>query len=127
MADLGDVRETLATALAGTGYRVHSFPPPIVIPPAVVIVPGEPWLTIDTIGRPGSGIRAEVQFELNVAVAALDNLGSLEQLEAVVIDVLAALPSGTSLDRVGRPVVETVGPSDLLTCRIDVALRAALT
>ncbi len=127
MADLGDVRQALATALAGTGYRVHLYPPPVVIPPAVVIVPGEPYLTIETIGRPSQGIIAQVQFEINIAVAHLDTQGALEQLEAVLIDVLTALPSGTSLDRVGRPTVETVGPSDLLTCRIDVAQRAALT
>ena len=115
MADLGDVRQALATALAGTGYRVHLYPPPVVIPPAVVIVPGEPYLTIETIGRPSQGIIAQVQFEINIAVAHLDTQGALEQLEAVLIDVLTALPSGTSLDRVGRPTVETVGPSDLLT------------
>lgn len=127
MATLPDVRTALASAIAGAGYRVHTYPPPAVIPPAVVIVPGEPYLEIETIGRPGAGIIATVSFEVNIAVASIDNQGSLEQLEAVLIDVLAALPSGTTLDRVGRPLVETVGPSDLLTCRIDVAQRAVLT
>ena len=50
--NLKTLRQTLATALedAGIDYSTSAFPPPVVIPPTVVIVPGNPWIAPVTIG-----------------------------------------------------------------------------
>ena len=46
-----NVRQPLATALAGVAGNVYSFVPESVYPPAVVCVPDSPYLEIETIGK----------------------------------------------------------------------------
>ncbi len=121
---LNSVRTALATAIAGAGYKVHRYPPATVTPPAVVIVPDDPYLSAEVIGS-GGNLWA-VAFELIVAVAALDNEAQLIQLENITVDVVRALPRGTALGPIQRPTVEEVGPSSLLTTRIPVTVRANL-
>jgi hypothetical protein len=122
---LDTVRGQLAAAIAGAGYRVHKFPPATVIPPAVVIVPDDPYLDPEVISSGGN--RWAVSFELIVAVAALDNEGQLIQLENITVDVCRVLPRGIELGPIRRPTIEQVGPSELLTTRIPVTVRANLS
>jgi hypothetical protein len=124
-ATIAEVRDALAQALEGTGYTVYAYPPPTVIPPAVVIVPAQPYLDFETIGS--AGTRMAVRFELIVAVAAIDNQAQLDNLEQITIAVVQALPNGTALEAIDRPTVEQVGPSSLLTVRVPVTVRATLT
>jgi len=119
--NLKTLRQTLATALedAGIDYSTSAFPPPVVIPPTVVIVPGNPWIAPVTIGRPGSP-QVQVTFRLTCIVANLDNQGSLDQLEELVFAVLDNLPRGWEVGDVSPPSVETIGPSDLLVSDVQV-------
>jgi hypothetical protein len=121
---LSTVRTALETAIQQAGYRAHRYPPATVIPPAVVIVPDEPYLTAEVLSAGGN--RWAVSFELIVAVAALDNEGQLIQLENITVDVCRALPRGTELGPIRRPTLEQVGPSELLTTRIPITIRANL-
>jgi hypothetical protein len=122
---LASTRTAIATAIAGAGYKAHAYPPPTVIPPAVVIVPDQPYLILETIGNPGTRVAA--RFELIVCVAPLDNQAQLDNLERIAIDVLQVLPAGTAVGDIERPTIEQVGPSSLLTLRIPIQVRATLT
>ena len=122
---LATVRAGLATAVQAAGYKAHAQPLATVIPPAVVIVPDEPYLEANTLAS--GGILWQANFELIVAVAYLDPQGSLRQLEEIVVKVCSNLPRGTELTTVGQPSVEDVGPSQLLVSRIPVSVRANLT
>lgn len=122
---LRTVRENLATVFSDAGYQAYAYPPATVIPPAIVIVPDEPYLELETIGSQGT--RMLLRVELIVAVQATDNPGSLDNLEKLVVAVLQLLPQGTAVDPVRRPATEQVGPSELLTCRIPVEIRTNLT
>jgi len=122
---LSTVRTSLATAIQAAGYKAHRFPPPTVLPPAVVIVPDEPYLLPEVLSAGGN--RWAVRFELIVAVAALDNEGQLNQLEDITVDVCRNLPPGVALGPIRRPTLEQVGPSELLTTRIPVTVRANLS
>jgi len=122
---LATTRTAIATAIQGAGYKAHAYPPPTVIPPAVVIVPDQPYLLLETIGNPGTRVNA--RFELIVCVAALDNQAQLDNLERIAIQVLQVLPAGTAVGDIERPTVEQVGPSSLLTLRIPIEVRATLT
>jgi hypothetical protein len=119
--NLKTLRQNLATALedAGISYSTSAYPPPVVIPPTVVIVPGSPWIVPVTIGRPSSP-QVEVNFRLTCIVANLDNQGSLDQLESLVFAVLDNLPRGFEVGDVSAPSVETIGPSDLLVSDLQV-------
>jgi hypothetical protein len=122
---LATTRTAIATAIGGAGYKAHAYPPPTVIPPAVVIVPDQPYLILETIGNPGTRVAA--RFELIVCVAALDNQAQLDNIEQIAIRVLQVLPAGTVVGDIERPTVEQVGPSSLLTLRIPIEVRATLT
>jgi hypothetical protein len=121
---LSTVRTSLASAIQAAGYQAHRFPPATVVPPAVVIVPDEPYLTPEVLSAGGN--RWAVRFELIVAVAPLDNEGQLIQLENITVDVCRNLPRGTELGPIQRPTIEQVGPSELLTTRIPITIRANL-
>jgi hypothetical protein len=121
---LSTIRTTLATAIQQAGYRAHRYPPATVIPPAVVIVPDSPYLEAEVLSAGGN--RWAVSFELVCVVAALDNEGQLIQLENIIVDVVRALPRGVELGPIDRPALEQVGPSELLTSRIPIVVRATL-
>ena len=122
---LESIRTGLAAAIQTTGYKTHEAPLTTVMPPAVVIVPDSPYLEVNTLSS--GGLVWQANFELIVAVASLDNRGSLAQLERIIVKVCQALPRGTILSEVQQPQVEEVGPSSLLTARIPVSVRANLT
>jgi hypothetical protein len=122
---IASIRQTVADAIKAAGYNTFAQPLATVIPPGVVIVPSEPYLEANTLAS--GGLLWQLNLTLIVVVAYLDPIGSLRQLEDIVVKVAQRLPNGTSFDTVGQPTVEEVGPSSMLTARMDVSLRANLT
>ena len=116
---LEQVRTPLATALSSVLGNVYSFVPETVIPPAVVVVPDSPYLEFETISK--SNIRAKVNFTISVAVAYNSNPASLDNIEQLVISVLAVIPSGYIVGSVERPTVTQVGASTLLIADVRVS------
>ena len=116
---LSAVRTPLATALAGVLGNVYSFVPETVIPPAVVVVPDSPYLEFETISK--SNIRAKVNFTISVAVAYNSNPASLDNIEQLIISVLAVIPAGYIVSSVERPTVTQVGASTLLIADVRVS------
>lgn len=121
-----DQRAALAQALAAAGVSgVYTDPPSTVSPPCVIVAPDEPYLEPLSIGPSGEATVA-VRFVLVCAVAHRDPAGALDQLEQLVVDVWHAVPQGTEIGDAGRPQLETVGPSELLTTAVPVLLRATV-
>ena len=116
---LQQIRTPLATALSSVAGNVYSFVPETVIPPAVVVVPDSPYLEFETISK--SNIRAKINFTISVAVAYNSNPASLDNIEQLVISVLAVIPSGYIVSSVERPTVTTVGASTLLIADVRVS------
>jgi len=116
---LEQIRTPLATALSGVSGNVYSFVPETVIPPAVVVVPDSPYLEFETISK--SNIRAKVNFTISVAVAYNSNPASLDNIEQLVISVLAVIPNGYIVGSVERPTVTQVGASTLLIADVRVS------
>jgi hypothetical protein len=122
---IASIRQTVADAIKAAGYNTFAQPLATVIPPGVVIVPSEPYLEANTLAS--GGLLWQLNLTLIVVVAYLDPIGSLRQLEDIVVKVAQRLPKGTTFDTVGQPTVEEVGPSSMLTARMDVSLRANLS
>jgi hypothetical protein len=116
---LEQIRTPLATALSGVLGNVYSFVPETVIPPAVVVVPDSPYLEFETISK--SNIRAKINFTISVAVAYNSNPASLDNIEQLVISVLAVIPNGYIVSSVERPTVTQVGASTLLIADVRVS------
>jgi hypothetical protein len=122
---LATIRQSIATAIESAGYKAYAQPLATVIPPGVVIVPSEPYLEANTLAS--GGLLWQLNLTLIVCVAYLDPIGSLRQLEDIVVKVAQRLPKGTTFDTVGQPSIDDVGPSSLLTARMDISVRANLT
>ena len=116
---LSQIRTPLATALAGVAGNVYSFVPESVIPPAVVVVPDSPYLELETINK--STIHTKINFTISVAVAYNSNPASLDNIEQLIMSVLAVIPSGYVVSSVERPTVSQVGASTLLIADIRVS------
>jgi hypothetical protein len=114
---IADARRTLADAFDQVAANVYAYPPQVVVPPAVVIVPDEPYLELVSIG---SNVRIRSRHRLTVAVQAIDNQATLELLENLCVAVYANLPTGVTAGEFSRPQTQQVGPSDLLVSDVTV-------
>ena len=116
---LSQVRQPLATALSTVAGNVYSFVPESVIPPAVVCVPDSPYLEFETINK--NTIHAKINMTISVAVAYNSNPASLDNIEQLLMNVLAVIPSGYEVSSVERPTVTQVGASTLLIADVRVS------
>ena len=116
---LSDIRTPLATALSTVAGNVYSFVPESVIPPAVVVVPDSPYLELETINK--STIHTKINFTISVAVAYNSNPASLDNIEQLIMSVLAVIPTGYVVSSVERPTVSQVGASTLLIADVRVS------
>jgi hypothetical protein len=116
---LEQVRTPLATALASVAGNVYAFVPESVIPPAVVVVPDSPYLEFETISK--TNIRAKINMTITVAVAYNSNPASLDNIEQLIVSVLAVIPVGYIVSSVERPTVSQVGASTLLIADVRVS------
>jgi len=116
---LSQVRTPLATALASVAGNVYSYVPETIIPPAVVVVPDTPYLELETISK--STLHVKINFTISVAVAYNSNPASLDNIEQLIISVLAVIPTGYVVSVVERPTVTQVGASTLLIADVRVS------
>jgi len=116
---LSQVRQPLATALGSVAGNVYSYVPESIIPPAVVCVPDTPYLELQTINK--STLHTKINFSISVAVAYNSNPASLDNIEQLIMSVLAVIPSGYVVSTVERPTVTQVGASTLLIADIRVS------
>jgi len=116
---LSDIRTPLATALAGVSANVYNHVPESPMPPCVVFVPNSPYLEIDTIGK--SQVRVRINLTITAIVAYNSNPASLDNLEKLVMSILAVIPNGYIVGSVTRPSVTNIGASTMLVSDIDVS------
>ena len=114
-----NVRGVLATALSSVTASVYSSVPEAVIPPACVIIADSPYLETTTIGK--SAVRVKINFIVSAAVAYNSNAGALDNLEQLIISILAAMPAGYVVGDVQRPTITSVGASNLLVADLSVS------
>jgi hypothetical protein len=122
---LSAVRTPLATALAGVTANVFSYVPENVPVPAVVLVPGSPYLEFDTIGK--ATFRCKINFTISCCVTYSSNPASLDNIEQLIESVVLAIPTGYEVGDVQRPTVTQVGASNLLVADIGVSTHYTRT
>ena len=116
---LSQIRTPLATALASVAGNVYSYVPETIIPPAVVVVPDTPYLELETINK--TTLHCKINFTISVAVAYNSNPASLDNIEQLIMSVLAVVPVGYVVSVVERPTVTQVGASTLLIADVRVS------
>jgi hypothetical protein len=114
-----DVRGTLATALSSVAGSVYSYVPEAIIPPAVVIVPSSPYMEPNLINK--ATVKVMLNYKITAAVAYNSNPASLDNLEKLIISILAVIPAGYVLGQIETPQIVQVGASNVLSADINVS------
>ena len=120
MANLSTQRNALATALRAAGRVVYAFPPAAPTGPALILVPGSPYITPLTIG--GLNHRLQVRFDLTAMVNASDNQAALVNLETLMLAVFQSLPVDVAVGAWTTPTMVTVANSEMLTASLSIDL-----
>jgi hypothetical protein len=116
---VAETRAALANAFSSLAANIYPSVPEAPIPPAIVVVPDTPYMEVVLIGK------AKTQVKLNFAISAIvasnSNAGSLDNLEKLIIGILAAMPAGYVVGVVEKPTVLEVGQSPMLVADINVS------
>jgi hypothetical protein len=118
MADLSALRSSIATALEDAGRVVYAYPNEQIALPALVLVPGSPYIEIQNVG--GATKRLKVNLELTACVKVADNQAALVNMETLMLDVLAALPADVNAAQWSQPQIQQVGAQDALTALLNI-------
>ena len=116
---IAETRATLANAFSSLAASSYSSVPESPIPPAIVILPDSPYMEIVLIGK--TATKVKLNFKITAIVASNSNAGSLDNLEKLIIGILAAMPSGYVVDVVEKPTILEVGQSPMLVADINVS------
>jgi len=110
------LRDSLAATLEAAGRVVYSFPNENITPPAIVLLPGSPYITTSAIG----GTRLNVRFDITVIVNAADNRAALANIEALILSVSDLLsPTISFLGGWSQPTVQQIGNADMLISQLN--------
>jgi hypothetical protein len=116
---IADTRAALANAFSALAANVYASVPESPIPPAIVVVPNSPYMEVVLIGK--AQTKVKLNFAITAIVSSNSNAGSLDNLEKLIIGILAAMPSGYVVDVVEKPTVLEVGQSPMLVADINVS------
>ena len=116
---IADTRAALSTAFNALEANVYASVPESPIPPAIVIVPSTPYMEIVLIGKTKTQVK--LNFAITAVVASNSNAGSLDNLEKLIIGILAAMPAGYVVGTVDKPTVLEVGQSPMLVADVNVS------
>jgi hypothetical protein len=116
---IADTRAALANSFSALAANVDSSVPESPIPPAIVVVPDSPYMEVVLIGK--AQTKVKLNFAITAIVSSNSNAGSLDNLEKLIIGILAAMPAGYVVDVVEKPTVLEVGQSPMLVADINVS------
>ena len=116
---LSSVRQPLANALSGVAANVYAYVPEAPQVPFCVTVPDSPYLELQTINK--TTLHTKINLVISVAVAYNSNPASLDNLEQLIMSVLAVIPTGYTIEAVEKPTVTQVGPSNCLVSDVRVS------
>ena len=116
---IADTRAALANSFSALAANVYSSVPESPIPPAIVVVPDSPYMEVVLIGK--AQTKVKLNFAITAIVSSNSNAGSLDNLEKLIIGILAAMPAGYVVDVVEKPTVLEVGQSPMLVADINVS------
>ena len=123
-AAITTLRSTLATTLANAGvWSVFSFPPATLLANAVVITPGDPYITPSNNDEISANPLAT--FRILITKPALDNQGNLAGMEDYILAVVTKLAAATyqmNISSVSAPAIVNAASGDLLVSEITVSI-----
>lgn len=119
-----DVRGALKTAIAGVAANTYDSVPEAPIVPFAAIVPNTPYLEANLIG---ASTRVKVNLVIAIGVAMYSNAAALDNIEKLILSILAVIPSGYTVGSVSNPVPMTIGASEILMSEIELSTQYTQT
>ena len=123
-AAITTLRSTLATTLANAGvWSVFGFPPATLLANAVVITPGDPYITPSNNDE--ISVNPLATFRILITKPALDNQGNLAGMEDYILAVVTKLAAATyqmNISSVSAPAIVNAASGDLLVSEITVSI-----
>jgi hypothetical protein len=118
------VRGAIKTAIANVAANTYDSVPEAPIVPFAAVVPANPYLEANLIG---TSTRVRVNLVITVGVAMHSNAAALDNIEQLVMSILAVIPSGYTVGSVSNPVPLTIGASEILACEIELSTQYTQT
>jgi hypothetical protein len=118
-SSIADTRAALANSFSALAANVYASVPESPIPPAIVVVPDSPYAEVVLIGK--GSVKLKINFAISAIVASNSNAGSLDNLEKLIIGILAAMPAGYVVGQIEKPTVLEIGASPMLVADINVS------
>jgi hypothetical protein len=118
------VRGAIKTAITNVAANTYDSVPEAPIVPFAAVVPSNPYLEANLIG---TSTRVRVNLVITVGVAMHSNAAALDNIEQLVMSILAVIPSGYTVGSVSNPVPLTIGASEILACEIDISTQYTQT
>jgi len=119
-----NVRGALKTAIAGVAANTYDSVPEAPIVPFAAVVPNTPYLEPNLIG---TSTRVKVNLVITIGVAMYSNASALDNIEKLIISILAVIPSGYTVGAVSNPVPMTIGASEILMSEIELSTQYTQT
>jgi hypothetical protein len=116
---VAETRAALANAFSSLAASSYASVPESPIPPAIVVLPDTPYMEVVLIGK--TATKVKLNFKITAIVASNSNAASLDNLEKLIIGILAAMPAGYVVGVVEKPTVLEVGQSPMLVADITVS------
>lgn len=120
-----NVRGALKTALTSIALNPYDAVPEAPQVPFAAIVPNTPYLEPNLIG---TSTRVKINLIITVGVAMYSNNAALDNIEKLVMSILAVIPQGYTVGSVSNPIPMTLASgSDILACEIDISTQYTQT
>lgn len=119
-----DVRGAIKSAISSVAANTYDAVPEAPIVPFACVVPSTPYLEPNLIG---TSTRLKVNLIITVGVAMYSNASALDNIEKLVLSILAVIPSGYTVGSVSNPVPMNIGASEILACEIEVSTQYTQT
>lgn len=119
-----NVRGALKTAIAGVAANTYDAVPEAPIVPFAAVVPNTPYLEPNLIG---TSTRVKINLVITIGVAMYSNASALDNIEKLIISILAVIPSGYTVGSVSNPVPMTIGASEILMSEIELSTQYTQT
>lgn len=119
-----NVRGALKTAISSVSANVYDAVPEAPMVPFAAVVPSAPYLEPNLIG---ASTRTKINLSITIGVAMYSNAAALDNIEQLILSILAVIPSGYTVGSVSNPVPMTIGASEILMSEIEISTQYTQT
>ncbi len=119
-----NVRGALKTAISSVAANVYDAVPEAPMVPFAAVVPSAPYLEPNLIG---ASTRTKINLSITIGVAMYSNAAALDNIEQLILSILAVIPSGYTVGSVSNPVPMTIGASEILMSEIEISTQYTQT